>query len=904
MTGARRQWISAVERALRALLHIYPRRFRARFGGEVLASAREELLRADGPGALVAASAREIGQALAGVVPQHQLEHLRQQRLTVRETIMLFLLSILSDVRHGVRSLRKTPGFTAVALAVLTLGIGATTAIFSVVDAVVLRALPFDEHDRLVAVLEHDPTRPATFGGGSTTPQNYLDWRRLQTSFTGVAAVHGTSYRLRNEAGEPALASAQRVTWEFFDVLRVAPLLGRRFTPDDEASGRRIVLLSHRFWQRQYGGVPGIVGSSIDLNEERWEIVGVLPPDFSYPVGSLQPAELFVPLVFTDDQRVRGQSRNYNFLTIGRLRPGVSVASADTAMKQVTASLVAEHPKWYGGRTARVIPLHEQFVGREVRLWMLMLLGAVAFVLVIACANVANLMLARATTRARELGIRAALGAGRLRLIRGVLAENLVLSAAGTALGVAVGAIGVALIRQWLPAGIPRVAQIGVDWRVLGAAAAAAVVTGLLFGALPALASSKPDLASGLREGGRSGSAGVARRRVRSALVVAEVALATVLLVGAGLFLASFLNLVRVDMGFDYRGVLTPGSVYVPFDRTDTEGSFARGRAYAQDVVSSIASVPGVTEVAFVSGGLPLEGSWNRTTVELPGRGELKEDADSLDIRGATPGYLELMRLPLKAGRYLNAADREGAAPVIVINEAAARRYWGDESAIGQRVTVQRIERTVVGIVGDIRHLGPEQPARQEAYVPLAQDRTIGGDIVVRTQGDPVALLPAVKAAIWRVNPEQRLANTTVTLEGYYERLIERRRFNMAMLVLFGVLGLAIAAVGIYGVMAYLVSQRTSEFGLRMALGATRGTLVRMVIGQAGLLVATGLAIGAAAAWAASGWVSAFLFGVEGPGPVVFGAAVAVLAAAGTLAAALPARRAAGVDPLVALRAE
>jgi putative ABC transport system permease protein len=460
------------------------------------------------------------------------------------------------DFRAALRSLRNSPTFTLVALAVLALGIGAGTAIFSVVDAVVLRGLPFDEHDRLAVVLEHDTRRPVTFGGGTTTPQMYLDWRTMQESFDGLAAVGGGSFRLRTESGEPADARAQRVTWEFFPTLRVTPILGRSFTADDEVEGRhRVAILSHGFWQRRFGGANDVVGKIIDLNEESWEIVGVLPRGFAYPVSSDRPSEIFAPIAFRPEEKTRADSRNYNWTAIGRLKRGVSIEQAHEQMNRVAAALDEQYPKWSPGRRARVVSLHHHLVGR-VRPWMLLILGAVGLVLLIACANVANLMLVRATGRSREMGIRAALGAGRWRLIRGLLVEGIVLSVAGAAIGVLLAYGGVEIIRAWMPANVPRVADIAIDWRVLAATTVTAVLTGITFGILPGLQSSRPDLTTTLKDSGRSTTAGRGTQWLRNALVVAEVALAVVLLVGAGLFVGSFVRLMRIDAGFDYRHVL------------------------------------------------------------------------------------------------------------------------------------------------------------------------------------------------------------------------------------------------------------------------------------------------------------------------------------------------------------
>ena len=807
------------------------------------------------------------------------------------------------DLKAAYRSLRQSPTFTTVALTVLALGIGAATAVFSVVDAIVLRGLPFDQHDRLAAVLEYDPSGKSIFGSGFTTSQMYLDWRARQEAFEGLAAVSNTSYRLKNESGEPADARAIRVTHEFFPVLRVQPLLGRVFGPDDEIQGRhKVAILSHGFWQRRFGGAPDVIGKTIELNEESHEIIGVLPRGFGYPVSAERPTEIFSPAVFRDEDKVRGGSRNYSWTILARLKNGVSWAQANDQMHRVSEAIDKEHPKWGPGRRARVITLHEHLVGK-VRGWMLMLLGAVALVLLIACANVANLMLARATVRGREMGIRAALGASRWRLVRGLLVEGVLLSLCGAVIGLALAYVGVQGIRAWLPAGLPRVAAIGIDARVLLTATAAAMLSGIFFGIIPALQSSRPDLTSALKDSGRSNTAGAGRQRLRSLLVVAEVALAVMLLVGAGLFVGSFVKLMRIDPGFDYKNLVVlnvgPRMVGGNFDE-----AMKASRTYVPQMAEAVRRVPGVLEVGTISGGLPLTGSWSRSNVEIPGRGELKGDDDSIDMRTVSPEYLQVVRIPLLRGRHIQPSDRENSEPVIVINDAAARKYWPGEEAIGKRIKISGKERVVVGIVGDIRHLGPEAPPRQEGYLPFEQSSTIGSTLVMRTAADPMKVVPSVKSAIWSVNPEQRLTSEVVTLEGYMDRLIAQRRFNMALLAAFGCLGLLIAAVGIYGVMAYIVAQRTSEIGVRMALGATRGNVVGMVLKRATILVVVGLVVGSAAAWLVSRNIETFLFQTEPTDPRIFFAAVIVLAGAGLAAAAIPARRAASVDPLIALRHE
>ena len=814
------------------------------------------------------------------------------------------------DLRQAFRALRRSPTFTLVALTVLALGIGASTAIFSVVDAVFLRGLPFDQYDRLVAVLEHDPKQPEIFGGGLTTPQMFLDWRREQRPFQHVAATASNRLRMRNARGEPEDAWAQNVSWEFFPALRVAPILGRTFTADDELAGRqKVVLLSYGSWQRRFGGEREIVGRRVEINEEQWEVVGVLPRDFSYPIGSPRATEMFAPMTLRDADRTRESSgKNYNWTVIGRLKDGVTLEQANEQMSSLSAALDEMHPKWSPGRRARVAPLHEHLVGRAGT-WMLMLLGAVALVQLIACANVANLMLARATVRAREMAVRAALGAGRRHLIRGWLTETMLLAFGGAAIGIVLASWGIDVLRAWMPEGVPRVATIGMDLRVLGAAIAAALITGLLAGIAPAWRSARPDLLTTLKEGGRMASASAGGQRLRNTVVIAQVALTVPLLVGAGLFIASFAKLVSIDPGFDHRNVLVTDvwirtSAQLPYEQARLQGA-----SYVRQVMEGVRALPGVEGVGGVSGGLPFTGSWSRSIVTLPGRGELsgtgtKWDDDSMDRRTVTEDYLNILRIPLRRGRSFSAVDRADSEQVILINEAAARKYWPGEDAIGKRITLEKVERTVIGIVGDIRHLGPETPPRQEAYIPLAQAHVTGMTLAIRTTGDPVQLLPAVKQVIWRINPEQRIFTETPTLERHMERLIARRRFNMALLGLLGLLALVIASAGIYGVMAYLVAQRTGEIGVRMALGATPGNIVRMVLGRATTLTAIGLAIGTGAAWYLSAGVKAFLFAIDSSDARIFALSVAVLAFAALVASFVPARRAARVDPVVALRQE
>jgi putative ABC transport system permease protein len=809
------------------------------------------------------------------------------------------------DFKAAIRSLRSSKTFTAVALIVLTLGIGASTAIFSVVDAVVLRGLPFDEHDRLVAVGERRPPGPNPEpnrdpqGVSSSAPQNYVDWAAQQQVFEAMAAIAGGAVTLREPGTEPEDLRAQRVTADFFTVLRVQPAIGRAFSADNEVDGRhRVAILSDSLWRRRFGGDPAIVGRTIPLDAGSFDVVGVMPADFGYPVGTLRPTDLWIPYVVPATERVRNPSMRSIYLSsIARLKPGVSIAQAQAQLDQIAAALRDAHPVWNKDNHVGLRPLIDHLVGARTKSWMLMLLGAVGLVLLIACANVANLLLARATSRERELGIRAALGAGRWRLTRQLMVESVLLSVIGTLLSILLAWWAVRVLRTSMPEGVPRITAIGLNLRVLGAAAGLSLVSGVLFGVFPALQMSQPDLANALKDSSRSASAGRGRQRLRSALVVAEVALAVVLLVGAALFIGSFITLMRINPGFSADNVLTVQ--ILPRFELGTRGPDS-GAAF-QQIVERISQVPGVVHASVISGGMPLGGSMSVTTLTVPGK--TIENDDGVSIRRVTPDYHRALRIPLKAGRLFERTDDTGAAKVMIINESAARKYFTGENAVGRSATMNNEERTIVGIVGDVHQQSLETAPRTEAYIPLAQTRAGWGELVVRTSGNPYEIVPAVKSAVLNVLPDVPLRNVR-TMEEVVGRLVAQRRLNMLLLALFGVLGLVISAVGVYGVMAYIVAQRTREIGVRMALGATRWNVVGMVLANAGAMVAAGLVIGGLGAWYLSAAAKAFLFRIETNDPRAFGIALVSLALAALVASAIPARRAASVDPMVALRAE
>ncbi len=850
---------------------------------------------------------RGVSPAEARRMALRDLGGLTQVTQAVREVRPIWLDLLWRDARHAVRSLRRTPAFTGVALAVLTLSIGATTAIFSVVDAVILRGLPFPESDRLVAVGELNVKDSAPSALNLTTPQTFLDWMDQQDVFTGLAAVAYAEISLRRQGDVlPENLRAQRVTADFFSVLRTQPVLGRGFSSNDEVDSRaRVAVISYALWQRRFGGSPDVIDAPLPGQLASFEVVGVMPPGFSYPVdtyvlGVKEPVDVWIPYIFSSADRVRGNSYGYNLHVIGRLRDGVSIERAQARMDQITANLAAETPRWFTDRVAKVEPLQE-LVTRGVRRWMIMLLAAVSFVLLIACVNLANLMLVRATARTRELGIRAALGGSRWDLSRVLLLESLILSLTGAALGAAVAWWGVDLLRSIVPADVPRAATIAVDIRVLATTGILAVLAGVAFGMAPVVKFSRPSIAGALNQAERTSTATRRTTVVRSTLLVAEVALAVVLLVGSGLFLASFARVSNVDLGVDPNDVLTV-QVRVLEVPTNIEQAAQRNRQLLLNVLDRVRAIPGVEVASLAGGGVPLRGDLRTFDFGIPGR-ELPRNTD-IALNQISPDYFRALKVPLLRGRLFADADSQNSEPVVILNQAAAARYFPGEDAVGKVVRLVGL-RTVVGVVGDIRHDGPESGWRTQAFVPLAQSRVFGATLVLRTASGAQGILPAVRQAIWSEFPDglpTRIDEHTLTY--FFDALVAQRRFNMLLLALFGVLGLSIASVGIYGVIGYVVSQRTQEIGIRMALGAQPSTILRSVLGGALVTMMAGIGIGLMGAWGLSGLVRGFLFEVQPHDPRVYAGALLVLATTGLAAAFGPARRASSVDPLIALRTE
>ena len=799
------------------------------------------------------------------------------------------------DARYALRAMRKNPGFALVVIVTLGLGIGANTAIFSVVDAVLLRPLPYPEADRIVQVW-HTPPQEA-FPGRKTfsvSPANYLDWRDQSRSFESLAAF--ADEQVSYSGGDrPELILGARVMPELFAVLRARPMLGRTFNPDEIVPGNdKVVLVSHRFWQTHLGGDPGVVGQSVRLSGESYTIAGVMPPRFQFPART----EMWLPLAWSDEERsTRGI---HDYWVVGRLAPGASLAGAQAEMTAISRRLEEAYPADDKGWGALLVPLREQTVG-EVEPALLVLLVAVSFVLLISCANVANLVLARTLARKREIALRAALGASRGRIVRQILAENLVLALIGGGLGLLVGTFGLDAIRGLVGEKLPRAAEIAVDGRVLLFTFVLSIVTGLLAALVPALRLTHVDLADSLKQGlGKAGS-DTGGNRTRGGLVVAEVALSLILLVGAGLMLRTLALLRGVNPGFDTRGVLT---MHLALSDLKYDAEPAQ-IAFYERALERIRALPGVAAAGAVSD-LPTTGG-STQPFAIEGRPQVQmSDQPEVAVRVATPGYFETLRIPLLRGRPLRPSDAAGQPHATVISESMARQFWPGEDAVGKRLTLTfrpDAPWDVVGIVGDVKLNGLAATAPTPVlYVPHAQRPRHWMALVIRAPR-PASLAPAVAAVIRGLDPELPLVDA-MTLETLLDDSLAQQRLAMVLLSVFAGFALLLAAIGIYSVLSYAVRRRMQEIGIRVALGARPWDVLWLVIGHGLRLTAAGLVLGGAGALALSHLIAGLLFGVAPTDPTTFGAVAALLLAIALLACYLPARRAVRVDPMVSMRYE
>jgi putative ABC transport system permease protein len=815
--------------------------------------------------------------------------------------------TLAQDLKYSVRVLLKSPGFAAVAVVVLALGIGANTAIFSVVNAVLLRPLPYQDPGKLVRVWHVPPAK--SFPGMTQFPvsaANYLDWRDQNHAFEQLAIYSYSTLNLSGR-GQPESVVSGVVSPNFFSVLQVRPLLGRAIAAGEDQPGRaNIVVLSHAFWREHFGSAPRIVGQSVTLNQQSYTVAGVMPARFEMPPS----AQIWTPLAWTDkDKAVRGE---HHFGVIGRLKPDVDLKQAQAEMNTISSRLEQQYPTDDKGWGAVVVPLREQLVG-DVRPSLLVLLGAVAFVLLIACANVANLMLAKTLGRRKEIAIRSALGASRMRVLQQVLSESVLIALMGGILGLIIAHFGVQLISAFLANQLNQTPDMNLDIWVLGFTLAVSILTGILAGLAPALRLTRTDLNEALKQGlGRTDSDS-GSTRARGVLVVSEVALSLILLIGAGLLIRSLWLLRSVNPGLDPNNVLTM-TVGIPVPSTRFPTPLQQSNFF-DDVLQRVRALPGVDSAGVIDS-LPLAGGGSIQPIAIEGRAaQQMADQPEVDVRVISPGYLRSMHIPLLRGRDLNDADTAGTPGAVVISESMAKRFWPNEPPIGKHVTLSFFSdgpREIVGIVGDVKDsgLGVVDPVAM-LYMPLAQYSTplLGGwtsfpmALVVRTNSAASSLTEAVTSAVHQVDSELPLLQIR-TMQDVVAESLSQQRFNMLLLAVFAGLALLLAAIGIYSVLAYSVKRRLREIGIRMALGAQVRDVLRLVVIEGMRPTLIGVAIGLAGALALGRVLANLIYGVKPTDPITFGAVAVLLAGVGLLASIVPAYRATRVEPMKTLRDE
>jgi putative ABC transport system permease protein len=805
--------------------------------------------------------------------------------------------TLIKDIRYGVRGLWKRPGFTAVAVITLALGIGANTAIFSVVNAVLLRPLQFRDPDRLVMIWED-----ATFAGfprNTPAPANYVDWKTQTQSFEDVAASAESTFNLTAD-GDPERVAAYKVTANFFPLFGVAPALGRNFaTEEDRPGAQRVAVLSHALWQTRYGGDRQIINREIQLNGEKYTVIGVMPQGFQFFESDVR---LWVPLAL-DSEELANRGGHY-LKVVARLKPGVTLDQAQADLSAVMARVAKDNPEetFDGKLSAFAMPLREQLAG-DVRGSLVMLLVAVAFVLLIACANVAGLLLARAVGRRREIALRIALGASRVRVVRQLLTESLLLAAAAGVIGSVLAYWSFAFLQQLIPEQMALFTTLTLDTRILAFTLLISMLTGMIFGLVPALQSAKVDLNEALKQSTRV----TATSKLRSALIVFEVAASVVLLVGAGLLVQTLFQLFNQYSVLQPEKVLTMRTVLPQTKYKEP----AQRHAFYQQVLDRVEHLPGVVSAGY-STSVPL--LWKGGTSGFLPEG-LKSPIPGMaydaNHREVSADYLKTMNIPLREGRYFDTSDNETSMPVVIINETMARQYWPGEKALGRRINIGDPSdgqwMQIVGIVGDVRQMGLDEPVKAEMYMPYQQVTDwpffSPRDLAIRASGDTANLVSSVRKIIREVDPDQPVSNVA-TMSEVLGVEAAQRRMGMIMLAAFAGLALLLASLGIYGVLAYFVTQHTNEIGVRIALGANRRNILALVLKKGMGLTLLGIAIGMAAAFALTRLMSSLLFGVKAFDPLTFVAVPLLLAMVALLACWIPARRATKVDPMIALRYE
>jgi putative ABC transport system permease protein len=809
---------------------------------------------------------------------------------------------MFKELRYAARMLVKRPGFTLVAVLTLALGIGANTAIFSVVNATLLRPLPFKDPDRVVMIwgvlakLQAD-TLP-------NSAPNFEGLRKDAKSFEHMSAFRSWSWQLTG-SGDPELLRGARVTSDFFEAVGAGPTLGRVFTAEEDVPNRApVAVISYDLWQRHFGGDQNVIGKTITLTGQNAMVIGVMPAGFRFPGGanmipglqfSLQN-DVWMPLAITDEQRQR--QGNLNLATIGRLKPGVSPLQGRTELNAIQQGL----PLGTIGFGINVVPLHQQMVG-TIRKPLFVLLATVAFVLLIACANIANLLLARATSRQKEIAIRAALGAGRRRIVGQLLTESLLLSITGGAIGLLLAVWGNSLLVSLIPREVPRISEVSVDPRILLFTLAISILTGLIFGLVPALQASRFDLNKSLKDGVRGMTSGAGQNRLRSLLVVSEVAMALVLLIGAALLMKSFVRLLEVKPGFNPANVLTfevqlPNLPPSRYERDEEQ------TAFFQQLTTRLQALPGVENAGGVLS-LPLSGAVESTDLFVAGQESRDGLRPQADYTVVTPNYFATLQIPLLQGRQLNAQDKQDAPLVIVINDTLAARLWPGQDPIGKRLRVgfEEKDREVIGVVGTIKQTTLDAEAHAAMYLPHLQSPNPRLTLLVRTHGDPLSIAAAVRQEVRAIDKDVPVTQVQ-TMEKVLGASVAQPRFSMLVVALFAALALVLSAVGIYGVMAYAVSRRAHEIGVRMALGAGANQVLKLVLKDGMTLALAGIALGLLGAFALTRLMASLLFGVGAKDPATFISVAVFLALVAFIACYIPARRATKVDPLVALRNE
>jgi putative ABC transport system permease protein len=803
------------------------------------------------------------------------------------------------DLRYSARLLRKQPAFTLVTALTLALGIGANSAIFSVVNAVLLRPLPFKEPDRIIKLWEtFRPLGQSAEGQGTVSLLNLKDWRGQNDVFTGLAAFQGGSFNLQGPE-QPERVPGAVVTPNLFEIMGAAPQMGRAFLEGEDEPGRhQVVVLSDALWRQHFGADPEIINKRIPIGGESFTVVGVMPPGFRFPSRA---TALWVPLVPTPEQANNRDS--HSFLTIGRLKSGVTLEQAREQMRAISRRIEQQYPKEQTGRSVRLIPLQEETV-QNVRQALWVLFGAVGFVLLIACTNVANLLLARASARRREIAIRSALGAGRGRLIRQFITESLLLAILGGAAALLLAKWSIDALLALASASLPRAHEVTLDGQVMWFTLLLSLLTGVVFGLAPALQLSKTDVQESLKESGSAGS-NAQRTWLRSALVVAEVAAAMVLLIGAGLLIKSFARLQETESGLRPENVLTM-SIALPQAKYATPQAINN---FYQQAIDRISALPGVQTAGAISL-LPIQQTGYNGSIQIEGEApHLPGQEPIIEYRTITPDYFRAMGIPLVAGRFFTVQDHAQAERVMIINQTLARRFFADQNPIGKRISTEEFNwmtadwKTIVGVVADVKQSGLIQAVSSEIYTPHAQSSAAGMNLVVRAMAEPAPLAEAIRREVQTVDPAQPIYNVK-TMETVIADSISNRRLNMLLLGIFASVALLLAVIGIYSVMSYTVTQSTREIGIRMALGAQPGNVLKLVLGHGLVLALTGVGLGVAGALGLTQLMATLLYNVTATDPLTFVVVSALLLAVALLACYVPARRATKVDPMVALRYE